>query len=807
MKNFKKGLLALTVAATMPLIAAENLQIFVDTLADENGENLKACSLREAIKAAEINKAYGGCSAGKLNSMLVDDIIMKVEGEVKISSPLVIKSDVNIYGKPPEDLSRVHRLTNIYPARSSNKNTINAQGHSIIFDTATHRKVLGLYFFDLKNGKGVRGGAIHAGGLVTLGRVNILDSVATERGGAIFLEGKNSVLDVTNSNFKGNTAPKGAVLDMTCRDSLGYTPHSFNFYSGAIYENGTAESETLIDLCGDVDVDIKSSTIAKNTVSAVNGTILKFTGDSYDPQTDLSRLSTSSNLSLLNNTIVENSGRRTFLYDAIAPKQVNSNVLAYNQNKSCEYLLGNVADKENVNLYLNSNAIQWGANASSPCDVPDSLLPAEKNTNKNLAGVSIASVLSTIQQPSEITDFKALYYPINNKATYSLVDVEARTCDDVDQRGLSRIVSGTLVFDADNVNSCDIGAVELQKLTAADITGVSNQSQTLYEDYYQQDADRFKEYYEDEEEFLDAKAYYKTQSDLFKSQLEYLKANRLYRASYVDIFSLVQPHEYTTVTNNTADLKLLNSENYTVEAVAIGTGPDTIETKLNPEQVALPDPKLVCRWDNTLKRVVIYRTDDQLSQAGDYSYCKYTIKLKTDPNQQSVGLIQTTFKNYEPVPMNDEYHIRYGGEHRIKVNLLENDSDDQDGFANSSNYPANKSQFYTNEDGVMTPVLLSGVPSSLEVIPEASGPCPDDQTKTCVSGNIEIRYKNQFDKFNYDFTYKIYDADGKQSNSATVNIINSATTKDDTRSSGGSFGLLGLLGLVVLAGWRQRKYK
>ncbi|NJN18298.1 MAG: CSLREA domain-containing protein [Oscillochloris sp.] len=46
--------------ASTPVFAAS---IVVNTTADENGTG-GACSLREAITAANINSAYGGCSAG-----------------------------------------------------------------------------------------------------------------------------------------------------------------------------------------------------------------------------------------------------------------------------------------------------------------------------------------------------------------------------------------------------------------------------------------------------------------------------------------------------------------------------------------------------------------------------------------------------------------------------------------------------------------------------------------------------------------------------------------------------------------------
>ena len=50
MKNYKKALLATMVIAAMPLLAAtSNTPINVTTFDDEDGDNLNACSLREAL--------------------------------------------------------------------------------------------------------------------------------------------------------------------------------------------------------------------------------------------------------------------------------------------------------------------------------------------------------------------------------------------------------------------------------------------------------------------------------------------------------------------------------------------------------------------------------------------------------------------------------------------------------------------------------------------------------------------------------------------------------------------------------------
>ena len=139
MKNYKKGLLTLTVLAAMSLMAAEDRTIYVTTLADEDGENAEKCSLREALKAASMHKAYGGCSAGQLYSTM-PNIIQLEAGTYLLTKELRPNSNVVIIGKESADYSRPDALTNNYPAALPLKTTISGQGTSRIFNTIYENK-------------------------------------------------------------------------------------------------------------------------------------------------------------------------------------------------------------------------------------------------------------------------------------------------------------------------------------------------------------------------------------------------------------------------------------------------------------------------------------------------------------------------------------------------------------------------------------------------------------------------------------------------------------------------------------------
>ena len=84
-----------------------------------------------------------------------------------------------------------------------------------------------------------------------------------------------------------------------------------------------------------------------------------------------------------------------------------------------------------------------------------------------------------------------------------------------------------------------------------------------------------------------------------------------------------------------------------------------------------------------------------------------------------------------------------------------------------------------------------------------------DEKEICYGGNIYVREVNTFNPFNFSFNYQVYDADGTASNAATVSVISTATTTDDTRPAGRwgevlvSFSIFGLLSLVAYRRFRK----
>lgn len=807
MKNYKKAVLATMVIAAMPLLAAtSNTPINVTTFEDEDGDNLNACSLREALKTAEIRKSYGGCEVADILSTTQKVIQLKA-GIYRLNTELTPKVDVSIWGESPVDWQKKSVLTNDYPAQTDLKTTIEVKNNSRIFNTTVGNKNLALSNIILKNGKTTdRGGAIYAGANITLQNTKILNSQAELGGGAVFLAGPSASLSITNSLIQGNQSPIGSVLAMSCFNDNVYSKREISITGSSLIGNGSSNSKSMLDFCGEPNVTLATNTIAQNNADTVDGNLIKFTGNAIAgvaATNPSSILSSSSSLGLLSNTIVENTVNTTLLYDKLGTKLLSFNVLAYNNGSyACRYLLGDAAKEEKVGFNVVYNTLSL--KGDNKCDVPEQSLK-ENKTNIDVSAINdIKTLLSPLKSASEYTAFLPLYYPKNNSTETDLVNIGATGCSSTDQRNIARITDGTLYYDPNAQNSCDIGSVELMKLTAGDLVDLSNGSLLGLVAGYQQEYDFFKNLVEkpNNPDFL---TYYKLRLQEYKNLLENTKANLKYRGIYVDLkkYKLPLPQEVELADGN-HQLNFFSPENYkvTVETLGIGQINDNGET-------VKPDPNLRCEWNEGLGQILVYRTDDVITQAGDKAFCKYTIQSKGDESVKSSGLIQAAFVNIAPLAKDTSVTLKYRQHEKATLNLLSFANDDGDtgegGKGPESN--PNKPSFWKNEYGVELPIRLTNVPTrDLTITADRQGACPEpDQKEICYGGNIYVQEVNTFNPFNFSFNYQVYDADGTASNAAIVSVISTATTTDDTRPAGGggSTGIFSIFGLLTLVAYRR----
>jgi len=801
MKNYKKALLALAVLANMPLFAdTTNQRIEVTTFADEDGENANACSLREAIKVAETRKSAYGCTVYNLNT---DQVIQLKAGTYTLNKELVPNANISIYGYGEREQDKIwsekNVLTNDYPALPLLQTHINAAGKSRIFNTAENQKALFLQNIILENGSASsQGGAIYAGGNVTLLNTQILNSQAS-KGGAVFLGGSGVNLSVTHSLLQGNQATTGSVLAMSCLNGTEYAKREVTFTSSSIIKNGSNNSASTFEFCGEPKAEFTINTIAQNIASTVNGGILKFTGDAIPGSTTNTStiLSGGSSLKLQNNTIVENSANTTFLYDSLGGKELNFNIIGYNPNGyACRYLAGSASDLKNSGLRLSFNALNL-SNSTDKCDLPTEVL-SSANKTIDISGVPFNSLLER-HDATAVTGFLPLYFPLKlPEGKEDLIDVDSdgkAVCANIDQRGLARLPTNKLYYQPVNIarNSCDIGSVELMKLTAGDLKGLGNESLTTLLDGYQTQYDTVEKNLTNP---LYSYLWDVLKIDLadYKNLLDQTKANAKYRAIYIDLKAngLPLPNE-----DSSHLLKFFNSTDYNINLESVGTG--LIDDKVSSTK---KDDKLFCEWNSALQQIIFYRSDDITTQAGDYNYCKYTVSSK-DGSIQSSGLLEARFDNVAPVASDSKVVFQYLANEIIPLNLLKYANDDGDGPANTLITKPNKPQFAdlpiylpskSSKDGIFTVVKA-----------DREGPCPgEDKDNTCYGGNIYIQAKNSFNNFNDTLTYYVYDADNKISNAGTLSLVSSNTAAGGGNSGGGgSLGILSLASLLGLAVYRR----
>lgn len=811
MKNYKKGFLTLVILSTMSLMAAEDKTIYVTTFDDEDGTNPDKCSLREALHAAATHKAYGGCSAGQVYST-VPNVIQLEAGEYKLTKELRPNSDVSIIGKEPGDYSRPDVLTNNFPAATPLKTTISGQGNSRIFNTIYENKPsLTLNDVILKNGSSLNdsnnnvGGAIYAGGALTLNNVNIMDSNA-KAGGAIYLNDVSSSLTINYGVFQTNKAELGSVLGMTCADNLEFTKRNIAVSGVTFIGNGAADSLSMLNFCGQPAVTFSANTITDNIASASQGRIIQFS--QLTPQGKVN-FSDNSSLSLVSNTIVNNNAWATLLYGYNGIKALSNNILAYNTGKSCRYANGDVSKVEGSRVVLVYNALKLAA-GDDQCEVADEVRKEDKDHTFDVSNIAFTTILNKIEPPSESTGFMPMYFPINLGTDKDLVDVGYTGCSGVDQRGVTRVIAENSNGPNDVANSCDIGSTEVLRLTANNLSA-SNTSVVVALNSYQNILDNYNKLIADPATKQEYIPFYKIQSELYSNLIKYTKSDQKYRTIFVDPFVANLPAEIITKDANGNDVRVvkhLSADNYNVIVEPLGVG------VLNDKKqfVGKKEPKFDCVWNKDLKRIMLWRIDDNVTPSGDNEFCSYKLELKTDQSISSSAYIIGSFTNIAPIAKDATFNIEQGSTKAIDVDLLQYANDDGDGNAAALTEKPNKPKFYVNTDGVELPIRIGTNIDPVVITADRSGPCPGSDNKyTCYGGKIHIQLRNTLDPFSYKFTYYVYDADGKIStpeNSsvevATVTLKNSGTAPGSPRvSGGGSLGWLSLLGLLGLTGYRR----
>ncbi|MBI4770972.1 MAG: CSLREA domain-containing protein, partial [Chloroflexi bacterium] len=269
-----------------PARIARAATIVVNTTADEYNTNPGACSLREAVEAANTDAPFGGCPAGS-----GDDTITLPAGAYTLTLAGT-PEDANTRG----DLDLTSNLTLQGAGASTtivdgNGSTLNDRVFDIIGPVAVT-----LSNMTIQNGRrSANGGGIQNAGDLTLTNVTVTGNTAV---GFSFGGGLSSFgsLTATNSTFSGNTADQGggiyvgngtAVLSSVTLS--GNTATGSSADGGGLYvESSTSATLTDSTLSGNTadnngggllnfgNVTLTNATFTANTAGGDGGGLLNF---------------------------------------------------------------------------------------------------------------------------------------------------------------------------------------------------------------------------------------------------------------------------------------------------------------------------------------------------------------------------------------------------------------------------------------------------------------------------------------------------------------------------------------------------
>ena len=779
---------SLSVSVLGAVSVAHATTISVTTFQDEDGENLNACSLREAIKASATKLSYGGCKAGQ---QYYTDTIQMLAGNYKLTKgELVVNGDMQIVGDAALDLLAIDPITGASPRNLPIATTIAAASGSRIFNTSVSHSQLNLTNLILSGGTATDfGGSIRAGGLVYLNRVQINNATANRQGGAIYLEGTQSTLNAIASSFAGNNAPSGAVLSMSCFDNLNPTVRTLSFSQMSVTGNGLSGTSSILDFCGEPSATITASTIAQNSAQStalnidpvgLSPAIVRMVGDIN------SRLGSKSTLDLLSNTLVENNAGVVLGYATTSGLTLINNILGFNRSTlDCEYegpndpltSLPPLGTSASYNLF--SGVDTSGTAASSKCQ----LYPSSIANDTNIYSSS-ANPLSDIVNPLGLYGGSDLfgYLPKITSAVIINKGAPSSSCGATDQRGLGRTSGIALIGNSSQVINCDIGALELSILTANDDQNGLNVSYDVVVNTTV-----------NTNGLNDSQI--KTLTDNNAKYLNAYKSSYRYREVVMDVVA----NDFTqeALSGNTSVLDLLSdSAKYTI------TGSDSADGNIH------------CEWNPVMKQMLASRKDGSTTPGGESDSCTYSIKDLSAGGATKTAKLNFAITNIAPIAKNDALTLTFGAK-SIPLNILANDSDDGDGPVGSINYPVGKTPFYVdkrivNGVSVNIPANIRFVtkPTQGHIVAQYEQPCPDNNVNTaqttCYGGTLTYVNDNLFSPFNDSFTYQVLDSDLTASNTATVTVTNTATTTDQKKAGGGSLGLGALLGLVSLVLMRRR---
>lgn len=399
--------------------------LVVNTTTDEFGENTANCSLREAVESINTYSAFGGCTSGQRYG--TNTIGLEAKEYLLTRGELILKAEMTIAGIGL-DSDVEDSIFRRKPQRHAPTTTINALSKSRLFNSATYKPALTLDSIKLLNGFSEDvGGAILAGGSVSTSNVIFESNTAKKEGGALYLIGKESTLTTSNSLWSNNnvTQGAGAAISMSCIDDLKPTTRTIDIIQSSIVLNGNTSASSVIEACGVLTLNLRTSTIGENTASN-SGAIINLNNNT----------AVSSLVNIEFSTLVQNKIATVINFNKINSITSNYSIIAFNEGQGC------IGDSTAVTYLGNYNLFQ-------NCSYLDIA-----NTNNTASTNVILTAPLPVQFSNEFNPlgnyggFTPTYLP---KTTSQYVLDKGNTCvERVDQR--SSTYADTII--------CDLGAVE-----------------------------------------------------------------------------------------------------------------------------------------------------------------------------------------------------------------------------------------------------------------------------------------------------------------------------------------------------------
>lgn len=732
--------------------------ITVTTVADEDGTNSVACSLREAIKAAESNAAYGGCSAGGGRS---DTIQLEAGTYSLLTSLPEIYSSLTIRGAETIDKDVTDPLNGgpkrVPPKTSIERSTATGTADFRLFvfrtkpgDQYASMPSVALEGLRLRNGRAAVdsistfeanrrgwGGAIYLEANLTLNNVQLLGNRAAERGGAIFVAGEGAALTTNIAWFKGNEAPQGAAISTaSCGGQLANS-RTITLANSSLTGNGSTTDSGFINaqgaavqVCGKTALKITVSTIAQNG----NGAGAAIDADENNPAA----------LEFSSVTVVENLGAALLMTSsAQSTLSLNNSLIAFNGGAVADCAPAARAATRNNNKLDASCTDATSTGQAIGATVFDEILwplGAYNGSDSTLpASLEPENALTLGYLPKVAGDAGAA-----TTATALLVDngpADATGCDSFDQRGVVHLIG----------DKCDIGALERKQLKAKEDAGTNASGTRLVE---------------------------------------------------IDV-------RLNDAASETVEVVSPGVVNHKVWEMAVAVTPvPMLASDLEPADKTA-DGGSRCQWD-TDKKLFVFNNNNARTEDTDYIEvdhdsnpatplvrealtvkCRYEVKDTRPGSPVAAAVVTVSVVNNVPIAVADSF-TRPDGAASLTFNVLTNDKDnDGEGVGGVVGLKITKFPdlgiLYCLSEG--NKKMYSNIRNNKE-----------EGVDTCT-GDGRLRYEpdNNLSPFTDKFEYVALDQYNGESNKATV------TVRVDVPQPG-TAGSLPLLSLAVLAllGWRRR---